>query len=655
MQTPDQFATPLRAIPAWAVLERRLFDEIESAWPRFAERFCEADGRLRFTGGFDDRDGVDDFYEPFFNWPAFYLLGGSDGILEAAKHHWRGVTAQLTEAGMLTGEYENGYDWFHQGESLIFFYLLCAADPADPAFRERAERFAQLYLDPARGNYDPQRNIIRAAHNGALGALEGLGPQWQSYSADQENMAPYGLPIEGIPGIGSWDDLRDPALADRMGSEMQHRAAGDVAVNLAATSLVVNSWLHDPRPELAEWVVRYTDGWRARAEANDGLMPDNVSPGGEVGGLQDGRWWGGHYGWTWPHGLPSVGMAALIGAINAAFITGDDAYLDLARTPLDTVIAHGRRGSVADEPMSLQANWLSRLGEDAATEALLVPHRHGLDGWFDFGPMPLELPTWLWWFSQDEGDLARLRELMGSFPEDSRDVKPFRDKAEGGHELPWLTFLAGDNPDYPERALSMALGQLARRRALVEAEDPDPQTVHIHFWQRVQPVVTEVLQQLIGGAPQVLYNGGLPFTAVAYADPERARPGLPPDVAALVTGIEKDAVDLELVNTSLADARTVRVRPGMFGDRDIAAVLMREELGGAYPGSPVAYTSTPGAPRTREIAVDAPHLDVALPAGHGARLRLIFTGRVRTPRHWTREDVTDAPPFVERTTHDPAD
>ena len=130
---------PLSEIPAWAVLERRLFDEIEAAWRLFSGTFAEPDGRLRFAADFVDRDGVDDLYEPFFNWPAFYLLGGSDDILTAAKRHWEGVTAQLTEAGMVTDEYENGYDWFHQGESLLFFYGLCAADPSDraPARRTR--------------------------------------------------------------------------------------------------------------------------------------------------------------------------------------------------------------------------------------------------------------------------------------------------------------------------------------------------------------------------------------------------------------------------------------------------------------------------------------------------------------------------------------
>ena len=39
-------------------------------------------------------------------------------------------------------------------------------------------------------------------------------------------------------------------------------------------------------------------------------MPDNVGPDGIVGGLLDGRWYGGHYGWSWPHGWYSVGQAA---------------------------------------------------------------------------------------------------------------------------------------------------------------------------------------------------------------------------------------------------------------------------------------------------------------------------------------------------------
>jgi hypothetical protein len=40
-----------------------------------------------------------------------------------------------------------GYDQFHQSESMIYFYLLCMADPTHPVNAERATRFAGLFLN----------------------------------------------------------------------------------------------------------------------------------------------------------------------------------------------------------------------------------------------------------------------------------------------------------------------------------------------------------------------------------------------------------------------------------------------------------------------------------------------------------------------------
>ena len=51
---------------------------------------------------------------------------------------------------------------------------------------------------------------------------------------------------------------------------------------------------------------------------NGGVIPDNVGPDGVVGSQLDGRWYGGHYGWTWPHGWYSVGQAATVAALAAA-------------------------------------------------------------------------------------------------------------------------------------------------------------------------------------------------------------------------------------------------------------------------------------------------------------------------------------------------
>jgi len=624
---------PLSEVPAWAVLQRRLFDEIEHAWRLFSATFAEPDGRLRFAAEFVDRDGVDDLYEPFFNWPAFYLLGGSDDVLVAAKRHWEGVTAQLTEAGMLTDEYENGYDWFHQGESLLFFYGLCAADPGDPAFAERARRFAELYTDAAHGNFDPKLGIIRAPHNGALGARPGLSDVPEPYSADRAEMRPYGLPLDHVPGVDTWDDLADPALATAMGEAMHRAAAGDIAVNLAATSLVANRWLYDGDESSASWLRAYVDGWRERAAANGGLLPDSVAPDGTTGGLHDGRWYGGHYGWTWPHGLPSVGMAAVIAGINEAFVTGDDAALDMARVALDTVLDNAIVTPITETPFSLRGGWLGRWGEDAAKPALLVPHRFGRHGWFDYGPVPLELPLWVWWWSRRPDDLDRVRRAIAGLPDMSDPVKAFRDKAEAGHEAPWLAYLDGDLPEYPVRALSMALGQVARRVALMAGADTDPDAVHLHFGQRVNPIVTEVLGQLVSGTPQVLYNGGLPFAAVVYEDPDGGRPGLPPDVAALVSRLDDDDIDVALVNTSTTRTRRVTVCASRFGERRLAGVTVRTESGGQYPGRSTAYAATPGTPHVLSRDLDSDTVEVELRPAHRVDLTLHTARSGAAPRH----------------------
>ncbi|WP_363355995.1 hypothetical protein [Microbacterium sp. LMI12-1-1.1] len=624
---------PLSELPAWAVLERRLFDEIEDAWRLFSTTFAEPDGRLRFAAEFVDRDGVDDLYEPFFNWPAFYLLGGSDDVLAAAKRHWEGVTAQLTEAGMLTDEYENGYDWFHQGESLLFFYGLCAADPADRDFAERARRFSELYTDAAHGNFDPALGIIRAPHNGALGPRPGLSDAPEPYSADRAEMRPYGLPLEYVRAVEEWDDLADPALAAAMGEAMHRAAAGDVAVNLAATSLVANRWLYDGDEASAAWLRAYVDGWRERAAANDGLLPDSVAPDGTTGGLHDGRWFGGHYGWTWPHGLPSVGMAAVIAGINEAFVTGDDAALDMARTVLDTVLDNAIVAPIAETPFSLRGGWLARWGADAARPALLVPHRYGRHGWFDYGPMPLELPLWVWWWSRRTDDLARVRRAIAGLPAMEDPVKAFRDKAEAGHEAPWVAFLDGDLPEYPTRALSMALGQVARRVALMAAAASDPDAAHLHFGQRVNPVVTEVLGQLVSGTPQVLYNGGLPFAAVVYEDPERGRPGLPRDVAALVSRLDAGDIDLALVNTSTTRTHRVIVRTSRFGERRLTGVTVRTRAGGEYPGRSTAYAATPGTSTIHFLELDSDVVEVELRPAHRIDLTLHTAPSDAAPRH----------------------
>ena len=72
--------TPLTGPPAWAVLERQLFDLMDQSVYPFLERYTHPDGSLIWEGNIGGSE--DDLYESFYNWPLLYLLGGGDDLLE---------------------------------------------------------------------------------------------------------------------------------------------------------------------------------------------------------------------------------------------------------------------------------------------------------------------------------------------------------------------------------------------------------------------------------------------------------------------------------------------------------------------------------------------------------------------------------------------
>jgi hypothetical protein len=268
-------SVPLLEPPGWALAERELLDLLDHAWRRFARDFTGPEGRLNYRHALTSRDGVDDFYEVFFNWPQLYLLGGADDLLTEAGRHWEGVTAQLTELDMLKDEYERGYDWFHQGESLLLLYFLTMANPV--RWAERAVRFAELYVDPAHGNYDPTHRIIRRPHNASDPGRTGLFDETHYPWLDREAHA-YGFPLDWLAPAGAPEPgrARDRRLTGEMTARM---GAGDTAVNLAAAGLVLNAWILTGDPRYRDWIERYVGAWRERAAANDGIVPDNARPG----------------------------------------------------------------------------------------------------------------------------------------------------------------------------------------------------------------------------------------------------------------------------------------------------------------------------------------------------------------------------------------
>lgn len=616
--------TPCIRPPAWAVLERALIAAMEAAVEPFVAKYTRADGSLIWggTAAQHGRDDVDDFYEAFYNWPLLYLFGGDERLLAHARRCWEGVTAQLSAIGLLHREYERGADWFHQAEGQLALYLLCLADPTDPAMTERAQRFADFYTgaDPEAPNYDRERRIIRSPHNGSHGPRWGYTDNDPATIFDEWHgfMEQFGLPFHDIPSISTFADLFTPSGARAMGEAMQQRySRGDVVNNLLATSLAANAFLLTSETRFRDWALEYTNAWVERAAQNNGILPDNVGLHGMVGEDMDGKWYGGLYGWVWPHGFYNVGMAAVVASANATLLSGSTRMLDLARAQIDALIALGRTDDHG---------------------RFVVPYRHAEHGWFDFQPMSPVYPVAIWSLTHDPADWARIEQIAGERAAWS-ELDNARTKEDAGHELPWLAFLVGENPQYPEAVLTQSLGQVYRRAALLRADTTDVfdfsnKNIHlwVHLWQKLNPVSTEALMQLVLGAPQQIYNGGLPHAPLRYFDTLRDRPGLPEDVAALVERLDAGGVTVVLVNLSPLHERELLLQAGMFAEHRFGLVRYDHDQSD-YPGDLWNASAPALQPAPRELRVAGTYLRVGLPPGSMIRLEIELQRFVSVPTY----------------------
>lgn len=133
--------------------------------------------------------------------------------------------------------------------------------------------------------------------------------------------------------------------------------------------------------------------------------------------------------------------------------------------------------------------------------------------------------------------------------------------------------------------------------------------------------MTEALTQLMWGGPQVIYNGGLQQARVRYFDAERRRPGVPEQVAALVSSIEPEATVVTLVNLSATADRVLVVQAGAFGEHEIAGVTATAAEPG-WTGHDTEYVHHEPVRSVAETPVNGPHLTVELPAGTTVTLTL---------------------------------
>jgi hypothetical protein len=224
---------------------------------------------------------------------------------------------------------------------------------------------------------------------------------------------------------------------------------------------------------------------------------------------------------------------------------------------------------------------------------------HGADGWYGWRDTPWNVGALdVWYWSQRPEDGAR---VTGNA---------------------WVDYLGGRGPDYPQQALERDLKGLQDRLAATRRDKTPPARRLADNMLDYNPAATESLVQLMWGGLMPGRNGGLLNARLRYFDPERKRAGVPPDVAALVSGMTDTETTVTLVNLNASLPRTVVVQGGGYGEHQLISVTH----GG------------------RTTAIDAPVVTVRLAPGAGQTLVLAMKRYANVPsaRHpWDRAGTRD--------------
>jgi hypothetical protein len=576
--------------PDWAVRQRDLITQMNRAAVSFVGKYTRTDGTLIWRDEWPGMDGSDDGYESFLSFPLFYLLGGGEEIHALSRVLWNSVTWQFTQYGQVHREFDAYYDWMHHGESYTYTYYLGLANPDHYVDRTRAIRFADMYTgaDPDAPNWDPDLKMIRSPINGSMGPrLEMSAEDWETH---RWVLAEYLSPYEDVPGIDGSDpfvkaDWNDDEMFSRILELMNDRMVpGDIPMNLNATSLVTHAFMYTGDDRYRQWVLDYLTMWEGKLEQNNGILPDNIGPGGEIGERMDGKWWGGYYGWRWPHGAGKILEATLIAGSNAMLLTGEDRWLDLHRSQLDML-------------------WALRKEEDGVQ---VVPWKHGDAGWFDYRPPLADFYINLCYISQADQDFTRLHEVCPDYKDWRGGSRFFKG---GGYKCNgWFTFASGHNDAYLDETINNTYQGMVDRLHKIDTDDEDVDSWDVHHWQNLNPVVPEALIQLAMGSPGAIYHGGLLHASVRYFDPEQERPGLPDGVSAAVERVDPDAITLTLVSTDPVSPRDVFIQAGAFAEHSFTSVAVLKPESHidqklALDGNTLAVSLSPSAQTTLLLGI----------------------------------------------------
>ncbi len=600
-------AAELAAPPAWALKQRNLISLMEEAAPMLLEKYAEPGGALYFA------DDLDDLYERIYNWGLFYAMGADERLLEMALLCWNASTRITSDeivhrthprfSQQVHREYYNlaqpgAAEWHHLGEGNMAFYDFGVANPTISENVRRAKQFAAMYIgeDSQAPNYDPEHKIFRSPVQTSRGPcfkadLQHLKDWMAGRIGEDPTKKAMGMRSTLYPVVkeleANW--YEDPQRRDEIEKLFEQIILkGDVPHSLGATALVTNAYLYTGDEKYKRWVLEYTEGWMDRIKANNGIIPDNVGPTGKIGEHREGQWWGGLYGWHSYWAGDITFNSLIVGAECALLLTGDFGYLELLRSQIKLLL------------------------DNAVTRddgQLVVPTRYGPDGWEAYKPMRMKDLAHLYHASMDSQDYELItRVRAGDVERDWNHVMFEAEKNNGNTEYGRFQYYDGKNPDWPEKILDAEYEGALAMFETTRNDTRDVETIIADNQQPPQFVLTKGLTQVMLGAPQTVYTGGLLRATVRYFDPDRARPGVPEDVAALVDQLGSDVAGVQLVNLNRTETRNVVVQAGAFGEHQFTTVQFQERDGESSS--------------ERVVPIDAKFFAVELPPSRTIRLEI---------------------------------
>lgn len=570
--------------PVWALLERELLRANSAAVEGFYATYVDERGYLLHTPRWGTLDGTDDAIESYANWTLLHMLGASNSVLKLFKQALEGhllqykelrtKTTEIAKEGAYYKEFMPMSDWHHNGEGMQGFMNQAMSDPTDVRFQARMRRFAGLYMneDPDAPNYDPVHKIIRSIWNGSRGPMLRRATRYDWV----------GDPFQGrfhiLHSAGGRNEMlnAEDAYPEMLAhcAEYLH-SAGDHPLNLLATQLSLNAYALANQPKYKDWMIEYIEAWKERIEKNGGNIPSNVGLDGSIGGETDGNWFGGTYGWDFSPWSPehqevahrnmfAKGMWPGFG--NALMVTGNQDYVNVLRQQVDNIYAQKK----------------------TVNGRMMVPYNYGVkgpktgppvfkivDGELTWQEEKTSQPSWYNWM-EDPLTPELIDIYMWSM--DKKDLRnvpleglqsDFRGNNQTGPG--WIAFLAGKNPDYPEKALRRELSFIRRQMERIRNDPTTPDTRLADWPMEHNPAVThELVKLMLGG-----YLHGrifVPHTRLRYFDPERRRAGIPEDVAALVTEMTDRTVRVTLVNVNQTRAHDLIVQTGAYGEHQCLGV-----------------------------------------------------------------------------------